>query len=316
MIETRGARYVMGTVVEITVWADDGLGLEAVDRAFAEFERLEKLYSRFDPESELSRINREAARRPVTVSDEIFDAIERALGYATHARGCFSISLGPIADVWRAAAERQSAPDERELRDAVARSDYRRVCLDRPTRSVTFCVEGMSLDLGGFAKGVAVDRAVALLKQSGVARAVVNAGESSIAVFGATPSDQDAGATIGARHPRQPERLAAAIRLRAGALSTSGTTERGVLVDGRWFSHVFDPRSGMPVDGASSATAVAGSAELAEVASKILLLLGCEAGIAACDEAGWAVEGLCLRADEHSAGVFVEHSGELEVELL
>jgi thiamine biosynthesis lipoprotein len=303
----------MGTCVEIVARACKAAPAEsAVERAFREFERLERAFSRFDPRSELSRVNREADRGPVAVADETFAVVERALAYSASSGGCFSIALAPLVRLWSACEAENRAPGDREVAEALARSDYRDVRLDAAARTIAFSRPRMGLDLGGFVKGYAVDLAVAALREGGVAGAFVSAGESSVAGF----SDDASPWRVGVRHPSDGDELLGVITLAGRALSTSGTGERGFEVAGRRVSHLVDPRTGEPLEGSRAATAVTDSAERAEVASKMLVFLGCERAVAACDANGWDVEGFGAVADERTGRVRYEYSSDFPVEIV
>ena len=312
MTELRRAQYVMGTCVEIVAHAPAASPAEAaLDLAFAEFERLERVFSVFDPRSELSRVNREAAERPATVSEETFAVVARALEYAASSGGCFSIALAPIVRIWSACEAENRAPAASEIAEALARSDYREVRLDATSLTIAFERPGMGLDLGGFVKGYAADLAAAALRRGGVERAFVSAGESSVVGFSADATPW----RVGLRHPSGGEQLLGVLSLADRALSSSGTGERGFEVAGRRISHLVDPRTGAPLEGVLSATAVTDSAERAEVASKMLVFTGCERGVARCDENGWDVEGLLAVADERTGRVRYEYSSDFPVEI-
>lgn len=300
----------MGTTVEVIAYADDATTRVAVDDAFAQFERLQRAFDPFDEASELSHVNASAADAPVEVSPEVFDVVARGLDYCARSQGCFSIALGPLARLWAISAERDRLPTDDDVEDARRRSGFRDVRLDSSDRTISFDTPGMALDLGGLVKGYATDLAREALVRGGVERAYVSAGESSVAVV-----DQRGGAPyrIGVRHPSDDQRLAGALSVSNGAVSTSGTYERGYVVEGRRFSHLLDPRSFAPVEQTIAATVVCDSGERAEVASKLLLFLGCERGIEACDALCWTVEGATFEPD--GAGVRVQYSSGLQIEI-
>ncbi len=283
----------MGTLVEIIAYTprDESTALTSVHEAMAEFERLERMLSRFDPASELARINREAAEHPVIVSVECAAIIAQGLQYAALSEGCFSIALAPLVQLWERSAADGRLPSETEIETARALVDDRLVELDAATSTIHFRRRGVALDLGGLAKGYAVDRALEVLRARRLNSALVNAGASSIAGFGAEDAE---GWLIGVRHPASEDQVLGTLRLRDAALSTSGGYERPLVIAGCHYNHIIDPRSGAPTAGALGATVVSETAMRAEVMSKMLLLLGCEAAFARFDERGWAAEGLRL----------------------
>lgn len=305
MMPYRRAQYLMGTTIEVVVHADEPLASVASAFAFDELERIERVFNIHDPDSELSAVNRNAARSAVHVSKTVFDVVTRALELSESSGGDFSIALGPMMALWKQAGETGRFPTDLELGEALDRSDFRHVRTDASARSIAFVREGMRLDLGGIVKGYAVDRARDALVRSGISRAMISAGESSLSVFEGPDDDPW---RVGVRHPADEERIVGVLELSSTGVSTSGTYERGVVVNGRPLSHVIDPRTGLPLEGAVGATAVCPSAELAEVVSTMLLLRGCQEAIAVCDRNGWEAEGVTVRSIDRAAGVQVEQT--------
>ena len=315
MTEVCLAQYVMGTVVEITLWplCGEEHARDAAVSALREFERIEHIFSRFDLSSELSRVNRQAAIHPVIVSDEFFALTARGLQYSHHSAGAFSITLQPLVRLWEGSAEAERLPSQRQIDSALVLCCPDRVILDASRRSVRFAVPGMSLNFDGLAKGYAVDRAHAILAERGFTQAMINAGSSSIAVL--HPVGDTSPWRLAVRHPGDSGRSVARLLLDYPALSTSGTGERGFNIAGRWFSHLIDPSSGFPVEEIASATAVGEYAELLEVASKLLLLRGCEEGLRVCDQLGWTVDALVLRQTIARDQLAIQHPDSLSIEI-
>ena len=318
--EVRHAQYLMGTIVEITaeVAGDESAALALTRQAMAEFERLERMLSRHDPRSELSRVNREASYDSVGVSAECCSIISRGLEYSAQSGGCFSVTLAPLVKLWDGCVAAQRWPDREEVEMALALSDYRLVEVDPVADVIHFNRPGVALDLGGFAKGYAVDRAAAMLRRRGqkygITRATINAGTSSFAAIDLAGGGEVA--KIGLRHPADRRRLVGVLSITGQSLSTSGTGESGHNLAGRFLSHLIDPRTGYPVERLASATAVCASAARAEVVSKMLLLLGCEPGLAACDAQGWDVEGVTAEACVNDRGLRLNYSNALGFETL
>jgi thiamine biosynthesis lipoprotein len=304
MTEFRHAQYVMGTLVEITAFANaDDTDAEVVQQnictAMGEFERLEKMFSRFDPDSELSRVNREAAQRPVKVSAEFFDVIAQGQEYAAQSAGCFSLQLAPLVKLWEACVAANRLPDEYEVISARRLADASLIGLDRSEHSIRFAAPGVELDCSGLVKGYAADSALESLQRAGCKCAIVNAGTSSIAVIGANP-----GGRFAVRDPRDDQHAIGVITLMDRALATSGTAERQFDIVSRQLSHLIDPRTGWPLEGLMSATAICASAMQAEVVAKLLLLLGLESALDLCDRNDWRVEALLLKGEDgHSLRV-------------
>lgn len=312
MTEVRLAQYVMGTLVEITVFPlyGEDHARAAAARALREFERIEKLFSRFDPSSELSRVNGNAADHWVAVSDEFFALTARGLQYSRHSTGAFSITLQPLVSLWERSAETGRLPSYRRIDSMLDLCDPAGVVLDAPRRSIRFKVPGMSLNFDGLAKGYAVDRARAILAEEGFICAMINAGSSSIAVV-----YSDSPWRLAVRHPSDSGRSVAWLLIDRPALSTSGTGQRGFAIANGWYSHIIDPSSGMPVTQPTSATAFGDYAELLEVASKLMLLRGCDKGLAVCENLGWNVDGLTVALNTCDNALAIQHPDNLAVQL-
>jgi thiamine biosynthesis lipoprotein len=278
-----------------------------VRQAFERFEFLEKKFSRFDPESELSKVNSQAGTEPVEVSAEFFEVVSQGIEYSQRSEGAFSVALAPLTRLWMRCIEEERFPGDREVNEAQRHCDFRCIKLDRAKQTIQFGARGAGLDVDGLVKGFAVDEAKKILQSGGVSRGLISAGNSSLSVFAAGGGKPHC---IGLRHPSREKRLAGTLLLANGSLSTSGTYERGWQFRGRNVSHLIDPRTGTPLQRMSSATALCESALLAEVASKVLLFHGCRSGVAVCDANGWAVEGAVLEARESEQDSWLERSND------
>jgi len=219
----------------------------AVDSALDEVDRIDRLMSHYKPESPLSRLNREAADGPVVVDSELFDFVALALGYSRDSDGAFDITVGPLMKAWGFFRSGGRVPSEAELASVRARVGYRHILLDAAARTIRFDTPGVELDLGGIAKGYAVDRAVAVLRDAGVVAALVSAGGSTIHGMGAPPGDESWPVEI--QDPLDPGKVALTVRLRDRAVSVSGSAEKSFEKDGVRYSHIMDPRTLRPVQG-------------------------------------------------------------------
>ncbi|HEY9900788.1 MAG TPA: FAD:protein FMN transferase [Pantanalinema sp.] len=265
-------RYAMGTLWTIEA---RGPGVdEAMERAFTEVKRLDGCLSTYRPESELSRVNRGAARGWVGVSAETLALLRRSLSYAEQSGGAFDPTVAPLVRAWGFKYLDYRMPDEAAIARARAKVGYRGVRLD-PRRGVRFERPGMELDLGAIAKGYAVDRALAVLRANGAIAARVDAGGNQ-GVWG--PPEVGEAWSFGIKHPREEGEVLGVVPLKAGGVSTSGDAERGFWKDGVRYGHVVDPATGRPVQGRLSVTVVAPTAEEADALSTTLYVLGPERG--------------------------------------
>jgi FAD:protein FMN transferase len=247
----------MGTTFSVVLYGDDRGRLEAAGRAaLDEAHRLDRLLSNYQPSSEWSAVNREAARRPMPVSAELFDLLAACLEYSRQSEGAFDITVGPLMKVWGFYQGDGTLASASEVRAALRLVGSRHVQLDPAARTVRFDEAGVEIDPGGIGKGYAVDRMIEVLKRRGVEVALVSAGGSSIYGLGAPPGHPDGWRTP-IRDPANPRRTAAEVFLKNMSLSTSGGYEKFFRANGRIYSHIMDPRTGSPARGAAAVSVVA-----------------------------------------------------------
>ena len=273
IVRAEGSADTMGTVFSVVAWGEDRGRLEsAVAGALDEARRLDEMLSNYRQASELSEVNRLAAKEPVRVSDELFGLLQACSEYSRASEGTFDITVGPLMKVWGFYRGTGHLPKEQEIRAALDRVGYRKVVLDGKTRTVRFSTDGVELDPGGIGKGYAVDRMIAVLKESGVDSALVSAGSSSIYALG-TPPDEP-GWQVAIRDPRDETKSVATVTLRDQSLSTSGNYEKFFVADGKVWSHIMDPRTGYPAMGTLSVSIVSPRTIDSEAWAKPCFILG------------------------------------------
>jgi thiamine biosynthesis lipoprotein len=239
----------------------------------AEMHRIDALMSPFKESSELSRINRDAAHAPVAVCAELFGLIARSIAFSELSGGAFDITYASAGHLYD--YRRGIRPDADRLAAAVQAIGYRHLELDRAARTVRFAQAGVRIDLGGFAKGHAVDSAAAILVRHGVRHAAVSAGGDTRLVGDRRGRPW----TIGVRDPRRPGRLVALLPLEDVAVSTSGDYERYFDDGAERCHHLIDPRTGRSPHAVRSVTVVAPDGLTSEALSKTVFVLGVERGL-------------------------------------
>jgi FAD:protein FMN transferase len=270
-------RVSMGCLYAVVVYGRDPARLrEAAAAALDEVDRVDRLMSNYKNDSELSRVNREAAKAPVKVDPELFDFIAECLRYSRESEGAFDITVGPLMKAWGFFRGEGRMPSETELAEARSRVGYRRVILNRKDGTIFFDRSGVELDLGGIAKGYAVDRAVAVLKRCGVASALLSAGGSTIYALGAPPGKP--AWEIELQDPVDRGKIATRVRLRDRALSVSGSYEKFFELNGARYSHVMDPMTGRPVQGVLSVAVVTDDGTSGDALDNVFYVLGAERG--------------------------------------
>jgi thiamine biosynthesis lipoprotein len=265
--------YAMGTLFEVTLEGAERARLEALrDAIFAEVARLESQLSTWSADSDVSRLNR-AAGTAQAVDPAVAELLALSRRYSAATRGSFDVTVGPLVALWTHAAELGAPPSQAEIAAARARVGAQRLRVGPGTRAEL--PAGMALDLGGVAKGFALDRVLPLVRDAGV-DALLSFGQSSTLAVGAPRGSPD-GWRLLARAPAGG--FDGVITLRDRALSVSGSLGQFREIAGRRYGHVIDPRSGLPLERDREALVVAPDATLAEALSKALLVLGEREGI-------------------------------------
>ena len=266
---------IMGTAISVELWSDDHAeGEAAIDAVMAEMHRIDRAMSPHKPDSELSRINRDAGAEAVPLSAEMTRLLAQAQAFAELSGGAFDITYAAVGQLYD--YRERVRPSDAALALARAAVGYRHLVLDVPARNVRFARPGMRIDLGGFAKGHAVDNATAILRARGVRHANVSAGGDS-RVIG---DHRGRPWTIGIRDPRRPGEMAAVLPLEDISISTSGDYERFFDADGTRFHHLIDPATGRSPSGVRSVTILAEDGLTTEALSKTVFVLGVVKGLA------------------------------------
>jgi thiamine biosynthesis lipoprotein len=265
----------MGTRIAIEIWHDDAAAAEAaIEAVLAEMHRIDELMSHYKADSQLSRINRDAGMGPVRVDPELAGLIARSLEFSRLTDGAFDISYASVGYLYDYRAHRR--PGDAEIRAALPGVDYRSIEVNLADSTVRFLRPGMRIDLGGIAKGHAVDRCIGILRARGVAHAAVTAGGDTRLLGDRRGRPW----VVGIRHPDDEARVIARIPLADAAISTSGDYERYFDEGGVRHHHIIDPKTGRSATGVRSVTVIAPSSTLAEGLTKGIFILGPERGIA------------------------------------
>jgi thiamine biosynthesis lipoprotein len=249
---------------------DDRRHTAAAHDALGEADRLDAAWSLFRDTSDLVALNREAAQSPVPVSADLFALLQRAADLWTATGGAFDITSTPLSRCWGFLSRAGQVPAASDLEAARALVGMDRLSLDAGARTVAFRSRGVEINLGAIGKGAAVDAIAARLARRGVRHALVSAAGSSVRAVGG----RDGGFVVDLTSPLVDRPRLARLRLRSGALGTSGAGLQHVLHDGRRYGHVIDPRTGWPASGVISASVVAADAATADALSTAMLIGG------------------------------------------
>jgi thiamine biosynthesis lipoprotein len=238
----RRAQPLLGAHVVIAAYGTNAS--EAISAGFDEILRIDRMMSLHRDDSELSKVN---ARAVKTLSEDLFCVLAKAQEVSAITEGSFDVTIRPVAEAWGFIKKEYRVPSQAELSVALSKIGYRSVKLDPTDRSISFLRDGVSIDLGGIAKGYAVDCAIEKLRGMGITNAMVRAGDD-LRVMGEWPVQIE-----------DPERrgLRTTIQLKDMAISTSGNYENYFVAEGRRYGHILNPRTGVPVDRIGSCRVIA-----------------------------------------------------------
>lgn len=283
----------MGVAFTIVLYApDEATANRAFAAAFARVAELNAILSDYDPSSELSRLSSSSPHvEPVPLSDPLWLVLERSQTLADRTGGAFDVTVGPYVRLWRRARRAKEMPSTRRLAEARAAVGYRLLRLDPERRTAQLLAAGMRLDLGGIAMGYAVDEALRVLRQHGLARALVDA-SGDIAVGDAPPGKP--GWTIDVLPLSFPGASSRRVLLANAAVTTAGDAHQHVELDGKRYSHIVDPRTGLGLTDQIAVAVIARDCLTADSLDTAASVLGMEAGLRLIDETPGA-SGLLVR---------------------
>lgn len=268
----------MGVDFKLKFYAPSQSKAERVAKAaYVRVEELNGIFSDYEPNSELNRLSRAPVGIPVKVSTELFEVLSIAQELSFQTRGAFDVTSGPSVRFWRKVRKQGKVLSLEELRAAQKRVGFHQLKFNNLKKTVTLTAPGLQLDLGGIAKGYAVDEAMRILKRKGISRALVAASGDMLASrvpigkpgWKISVRDVD---EFGNIYPRT-------VYLNNSALSTSGDTEQFIEIDGNVFSHIVDPRTGIGLTSRIQASVISSSSTLSDSYATAICVLGKEEGL-------------------------------------
>jgi len=289
---TRITDGIMGTRITVELWADDPQEAEsAIDAVLDEMRHIDESMSTYKPTSEVSQVNAHAADGPMPISEELFDLLETARQYSELTEGAFDITYASVGYLYD--FRKRQRPSDSAIAAALPAVNYEHVLLDRDHHTVQFSRKGVRIDLGGIAKGYAVDRGIDILKARGVTRAYVGAGGDSRIIgdrFGKPW-------VVGIRDPSKgPDDVITRVPLVDAAISTSGDYERFFDEGGQRYHHIIDPHTGHSASKVRSATVIGPYATRTDGLSKTAFVLGPEKAMEIYDRIG-DVDAIIVKLD-------------------
>jgi FAD:protein FMN transferase len=280
------ARPRMGTLVRLVFYCrGEGVANEAARAAYARVDELNAILSDYEPESELNRLARSSGPgTPIEVSEPLFTVLAAARTVSRVSDGAFDVTVGPLTKLWRTARRKKSLPDAEDLAAARRLVGWKDVVLDEEARTVELRRAGARLDLGGIAKGYVADEMLRVLRKQGIERAMVDAG-GDLVLGDAPPGEKGwkvVVAPLSDRNPASSEQpsFSRTLVLANRGVATSGDLYQFLEIDGRRYSHIVDPRTGLGLTERSSVTVVAPDGTTADAYASAISVLGPERGTA------------------------------------
>ncbi len=273
MYKVSVTKYLMGTTVETTARSTDiNFCKKALLAAYEEMQRVENLLSCEKDSSEISAINKAAGFQPVKVSYETLEMLKRSKVYCKKYKGVFDVTIGPLSDLWGFSEDKEIVlPEDKTIKKLAKLVNYNDMIINENDTTVFLKKKGMSIDLGGIAKGYAIDRGSAVLKEMGITNFILNAGGD---IYVSGTKDNETQWKIGIKHPRNTNDLVAEFDLKDYAVATSGDYERFKIINGIRYHHILDPRTGYSGRLSESSTILAPTAEEADATATYVFLLG------------------------------------------
>lgn len=271
-LKLMGNRFEISVVHENEDWAD-----ERIEEAIVEIQRIEKLLTTFDENSQTNLINRNAGIAPVKVGHEVYNIIQRSIHISDLTQGAFDITYGSIdKKLWNFDKTMTVLPDAATAKEMVRLINYKNILLNKNDSTVFLREVGMRIGFGGMGKGYAAEMAKKKMMENGVENGIVNA-SGDMAVWGMQPDGKPW--TIGIADPNHANHAFSAMSVTNMAVATSGNYEKFIIIGGKKYSHTIDPRTGLPVTGIKSVTIIAPNAEIADALATPVTIMGIKAGL-------------------------------------
>ncbi len=265
---------IMGTVIRVELWHDQKeKAHQAIQAVLDEMHRIDHLMSPYKSESELSKVNNLAARQAVVISDELLSLIQRSLQFSERTQGAFDITFASVGGLYD--YRNRIKPEPSRLLKKLPAVNYRHIKINPVKKTISFEQKDVQIDLGGIAKGYAVDRAIELLVNRRITSAIVTAGGDS-RILG---DKRGRPWMVGVRDPRNKKELIVALPITDSAISTSGDYERYFESDGVRHHHIISPKTGESIHSTRSVTILGPDATTTDALSTSIFVLGPEKGM-------------------------------------
>lgn len=268
---------MLGSPFEMTVVAKDTIQANVyIDMAVAEVKRIENLISDWIPTTQISQVNKNAGIAPVKVDKEVYDLVERSIKVSQLTSGAFDISYASMDKIWKFDGSMKAMPSPEAIKQSVARIGYQKIVLDPKSQTIYLKDKGMKLGLGGIGQGFIADKIKDLLQSKGCTSGIVNV-SGDINAWGYQTTGKPW--TVAIVNPMNKSKVFATFPLENSAVETSGSYEKFVVFDGKRYSHIIDPRTGVPAQGVVSVSVFAKQTEIADALATGIFVLGVDVGL-------------------------------------
>ncbi|QBN20094.1 FAD:protein FMN transferase [Flavobacterium nackdongense] len=273
---------LMGGRFDISIVAKDSLSAEQnIAVVIAEISRIENLISDWKPSSQISEVNQNAGIRPVKVDREVFVLTQRAIRFSEITNGAFDISFAAMDKIWKFDGSMTEMPSAEAITKSVEKVGYKNIVLDSLQSTIFLKLKGMKIGFGALGEGYATDKCRAMMMDKGIQAGIIN-GSGDMSTWGEQPDGKPW--KIGITNPFDTEKIVAVVPINKGAVTTSGSYEKFVVFDGKRYSHIINPATGMPATGLCSVTVIGPNAETANGLSTSIMVLGKTAGLLLLDQ--------------------------------
>lgn len=267
----------MGCNFDITVVADSKeKGNGYIQDAIDEITRIERLISSWDKNSQTTLINNNAGIKPVKVDKELIALIERSIYISKLTSGAFDISFASMDRIWKFDGKEAAMPAKEKIKASVAKVGYENIIINKNAGTVFLKLKGMKIGFGAIGKGYAADMAKQLLKSKGVKAGIINA-SGDLSTWGKQPDGSSW--KVGITNPLNQGKVFSWFDLDDRAVVTSGNYEKYVIINGKRYAHIINPKTGYPSEGIISVSVFAPKAELADALATSVFVLGTEVGL-------------------------------------
>ena len=267
----------MGSVFDLTLVANNQVEADQLfEQAISEIDRIERLISSWNQASETSQVNQMAGKKAVKVTKELYDLVFRAKAIAQLTNGAFDPTYASVDKIWTFDGRDVKQPNTEIISASVSKIGFDKIAFDPLESSLYLPLQGMKIGFGAIGKGYAADRVKFLLQKQGVAAGIVNA-SGDMSAWGIQPNGNPW--QVGLINPKNKDKVFAWFPVKDQAVVTSGDYEKFVLINGKRYGHIINPKTGFPSQGVISCTVFAPKAELADALSTALFVMGVETGI-------------------------------------